>query len=58
MDDKKLLHYFCGMMILMAEVCEKNLDCEKMEDVRAMVGNMLKMLHRVYENCPVEEWFA
>ena len=58
MDEKKLLHYFCGMMILMAELCEKDLVCENVEDARAMVGNMLKMLYRVYEDCPVEEWFA
>ena len=47
MDEKKLLHYFCGMMILMAEVCEKNLDCEDMEDAQTMVGNMLKLLWRI-----------
>ena len=58
MDDKKLLHYFCGMMILMAELCEKDLVCENVEDARAMVGNMLKMLRRVYRGFEVEEWFA
>ena len=58
MDDKKILHYFCGMMILMAEVCEKNLDCEAFGDAQTMVGQMLTMLHRVYDGRPVEEWFA
>lgn len=58
MDDKKILHYFCGMMILMAEVCKKDLDCEDMEDAQTMVGNMLKLLYRVYDGRPVEEWFA
>ena len=41
----------------MAEVCEKDLDCEDMKDAQAMVGNMLKLLYRVYDGRPVEEWF-
>lgn len=58
MDEKKILHYFCGMMILMAEVCEKNLVCGDVEDAKVMVKNMLKMLRRVYRGFQVEDWFA